>query len=158
VSIRGPGSVYIDKNCSVHENVFRGLNIVTLSEEALVRIGKNSMLGGLSIRCWGQVMIGEGTMTALSLIQDVIYVSCVNDGGPSVANKLVYSKPIIIGDNVWLGGNSIILSGSRIGHDSVLSAGATCFNAEFDKYRLISGNPATRGLPIDQLLKLKART
>jgi maltose O-acetyltransferase len=34
------------------------------------------------------------------------------------------SKPIVIGDNVWLGGGVIVLPGVTIGEDSVVGAGA----------------------------------
>ncbi|MEU8251825.1 sugar O-acetyltransferase [Nonomuraea sp. NPDC048916] len=38
--------------------------------------------------------------------------------------KLEAAEPIVIGDNVWLGGGVIVLAGVTIGHDSVLGAGA----------------------------------
>lgn len=32
-------------------------------------------------------------------------------------------SPIVIGDNVWIGANSVILRGSKIGNNSVIGAG-----------------------------------
>lgn len=40
-------------------------------------------------------------------------------------NQKSYStKPILIGDNVWIGAGSIILKGVTIGNNSVISAGS----------------------------------
>jgi len=35
-----------------------------------------------------------------------------------------YGKPITIGDNVWIGGSSVICSGVQIGHNVVVGAGS----------------------------------
>ena len=43
----------------------------------------------------------------------------------SIRNKgLEFAKPIKVGDNVWIGGSSTILSGVTIGDNSVIAAGA----------------------------------
>ncbi|MBG0832425.1 sugar O-acetyltransferase [Planomonospora sp. ID67723] len=39
-------------------------------------------------------------------------------------NKLEAAAPIVIGDNVWLGGGAIVLAGVAIGADSVIGAGS----------------------------------
>ena len=39
-------------------------------------------------------------------------------------DKLEAAKPIVIGDNVWLGGGAIVLAGVTIGKNSVIGAGA----------------------------------
>jgi acetyltransferase-like isoleucine patch superfamily enzyme len=157
VSIIGPGSVYIDSNCSVYENVFRGLTIVTLSQDAKVEIGKGCILGGLTVRCYGRITIGKGSMTALSLVQDVFFVTALKPEAPEFSWSDKEKMPISINDNVWLGGLSAILGGTEIGNDSVVAAGALCFDNKFGEYCLISGSPAIRGLPIRQILKLKGR-
>ncbi len=157
VSITGPGSVRIGPSCSVHPNVFRGLTIVTLSREAAVRIGPRCALGGLGIRCHRHVSIGERTMTAHSLIQDVVLFSDPErrrgDGGGLACG------PVVVGRNAWLGGLTCLLGGTSIGDDSVLSWGAVCLQTEVPAGSLASGNPVTRTVPIDrmQLLERSAR-
>ncbi len=37
---------------------------------------------------------------------------------------LEYAHPITVGDNVWLGGNVVILPGVTIGNNSVIGAGS----------------------------------
>lgn len=55
--------------------------------------------------------------------------------------NLEYALPITIGDNVWIGGNAIVLSGVCIGEGSVVGAGSvvTC---DVPAFTLVVGNPA----------------
>lgn len=42
-----------------------------------------------------------------------------------IRNKgLEYAKPIVVGNNVWLGGNVIVLPGIKIGDNTVIGAGS----------------------------------
>ena len=50
-------------------------------------------------------------------------------------------KPIIIGNNVWIGLNSIILKGTIIGDNSIVAA-ASVVSGEFGANTIIMGNPA----------------
>lgn len=155
VTIIGPGRVFIDKGCHAQKNVFRGLTIVTRSVDSFVSIGAKSLLGGLTIRCHGRIDLGKKTMTAVSLLQDSMFFNSDVVSSQGVGNLLLRPVPITIGSNVWLGPESIVLGGSRIGNDGVLAAGAWCFGNQIGDYCLVSGNPAKRPMPIDKLLKLK---
>jgi acetyltransferase-like isoleucine patch superfamily enzyme len=57
--------------------------------------------------------------------------------------KLSVTKPIIIGDHVWIGCNSIILKGVTIQHHSIVAAGSvvTC---DIPPFTLVGGNPARK--------------
>jgi len=153
--IIGRGTVHIDKNCSIHLNVFKGLTIITLSEHAKVIIGKECSLGGLTIRCDKCVEIGDRTISAISLIQDTIFMDLNKVKMISPMCPIPEIKPTKIGKNVWLGAHCIVLSGSRIGNDSVIGAGALCYNDEIKEFCLASGNPTRRSLPIEKLLNWK---
>lgn len=155
VYISGPGAVSIGRNCAVYKNVFKGLTIITHSRKSTVSIGNKCLIGGLTIRCKDRVVIGERTMTAVSLIQDSFFMDQDKMDSLVAKNILTESKSIMIGENVWLGADSIVLGGSRIGKDSVISAGACCFDSEIGEYSLVSGNPAKRPLPIEKLLRFK---
>ena len=155
VIIIGPGIVVINKGCRVHKNVFRGLTIVTHSVDSLVFIGAKSLLGGLTIRCHEHIELGEKTMTAVSLLQDSLFYNADNVCSQVNTNISFRSNPIIIGTNVWLGQECIVLGGSKVGNDSVLAAGTWCFGNQISDYSLVSGNSAKRPIPIDKLLKLK---
>ncbi len=43
----------------------------------------------------------------------------------TIRNKgLEYANPIIVGDNVWFGGNVVVLPGVKIGDNTVIGAGS----------------------------------
>lgn len=54
---------------------------------------------------------------------------------------LEYGKPVTVGNNVWLGGNSIIAPGVVIGHNAVVAAGAVVVKDVPDN-AVVGGNPA----------------
>lgn len=155
VTIVGPGSVKIGKNCYVFENVFRGLTIVTLSDKATVMIGEKCSLGGLTIRCFKRVEIGDNTMTAVSLVQDLLFVNFQKAGFQNEYSIVPPAKPIFIGNNTWLGGHCCVLGGCKIGNDSVLSACSVTYDIEIKEFSLCTGNPVRRALPIAQILAFR---
>ena len=157
VRISGKGAVYIGNNCSVSKNIFKGLSIVTLSPDAKVIIGNNCSLQGLTIRCKNIIEIGDETMTALSLIQDISVVDLKLQRGRVNRSNGSKSKSIQIGKNVWLGAESCVLEGCDIGDNSVLAAGAMCHDFHSKACSLVIGNPAKRPLPISNILKLKVK-
>lgn len=56
-------------------------------------------------------------------------------------DKLEAAKPIIIGDNVWLGGGAVVCPGVTIGDNSVVGAGAVV-TRDIPANSLAVGNPA----------------
>ncbi len=52
-----------------------------------------------------------------------------------------YSKPVRIGDEVWIGGGAILLPGVTIGKGSVIGAGAVV-TKDIPPYTVAVGNPA----------------
>jgi len=51
-----------------------------------------------------------------------------------------YGKPIIIGDNVWIGGSTVICPGIKIGHNVVIGAGSVVTKNLSDNV-VAAGNP-----------------
>ena len=56
-------------------------------------------------------------------------------------HKVITRKGVEIGDRNWIGCNSIILSGAKIGNDCVIGAGSV-IRGTFGDNLLIFGNPA----------------
>jgi maltose O-acetyltransferase len=56
-------------------------------------------------------------------------------------SKWESGKPIVIGDNVWLGGGAIVLAGVTVGEDSVIGAGAVV-TRDIPPNVVAVGNPA----------------
>jgi maltose O-acetyltransferase len=55
---------------------------------------------------------------------------------------LTSSKPVVIGDNVWIGGNAIILPGVTIGNNTTIGAGSVVTKSIPDNV-LAFGNPCS---------------
>ncbi len=52
-------------------------------------------------------------------------------------------RPIEIGDNVWIGGHSVILPGVTIGEGSIVSTNSVV-RKDVEPYSIVAGNPATK--------------
>lgn len=52
------------------------------------------------------------------------------------------AKPIYLGENCWIGMNSVILPGVTLGPNTVVGAGSIVTRSFPDGYRIIAGNPA----------------
>lgn len=50
-------------------------------------------------------------------------------------------RPVVIGDDVWIGGRVTILPGVRIGSGAVIGAGSVV-TKDVESYRIVAGNPA----------------
>lgn len=52
------------------------------------------------------------------------------------------SAPIVIGDDVWIGANAVILKGASIGNGCVIGANAVITRGEYPAGSVLAGNPA----------------
>lgn len=67
---------------------------------------------------------------------------------------LEYAKPIVIGNNVWIGGNTVILPGVTIGDNCVIGAGSVV-NKDIPSHMLAVGNPCRVVREITEQDKMK---
>jgi virginiamycin A acetyltransferase len=56
-------------------------------------------------------------------------------------SDLPYKGDTIIGDDVWIGFNSIIMPGVKIGNGSIIGANSTV-SKDVEPYSIVAGNPA----------------
>lgn len=82
------------------------------------------------------VMIGSGVTIVDSDFHSLNY----NDWGTAKDQIHMCSKPVIIGDNVFLGMNSIILKGVTIGDGAVIGAGSVV-SKNIPPNEIWAGNP-----------------
>ena len=64
-----------------------------------------------------------------------------NENAAFEASALRDNRPVVIGNDVWIGANVIILPGIHIGDGAVLAAGAVV-TKNIDDYAIVGGVPA----------------
>jgi len=137
-----------------------GRGVRVLKKDAYITIGKKVQLhrevklsawGGL---CCARVSIGDGTSigdrsevhAGLSVEIgsgcNIAWDVCIMDRDYHKFNNAVEKiKPVKIGDNVWIGCNSLILKGVTIGEGAVVAAGSVV-TKDVKPAVLVGGNPA----------------
>lgn len=104
-----------------------------------VIIGDRTRIG-LGCVIIGPVTIGNDVMFAQNIV-----VSALNHGyhDISIPPRLqpFETKPIHIGDEVWIGANSVITAGVEIGKHAVVAAGSVVTKT-VPPYTVVAGNPA----------------
>ncbi len=66
-------------------------------------------------------------------------------------NYLYYSKPIEIGDNVFIGSNTTILPNIKVGSNVVIAAGSIV-TKDIENNTVVAGNPARKICTFEELL------
>lgn len=140
------GGIIIGRNCTigVRKNSrtighFHKTRLCLKSHDAYIKIDDNTNLNGTYIACMDKILIGKNCRIATGTT-----IIDYNGHNTYSINRTIgrdTPKPIIIGDNVWIGLNSIILKGSVIGNNCIVSAGSVV-KGEFPSNCIIAGNPA----------------
>jgi maltose O-acetyltransferase len=139
----------------------------TILRQLLGRIGQNSIIEPPFYCAYGR-NIYIGNHVFLNVLCTILDCNEVRIGhhvmiGPSVqiytAAHLLQAepriqgwevaKPIVIEDNVWLGGGAILLPGVRIGRNAVVGAGAVVTRSVAAN-TVVAGNPARLIREIEQ--------
>ncbi|MFD2905926.1 acyltransferase [Sphingobacterium anhuiense] len=93
----------------------------------------------------GNTIIGPVTIGNEVNIGQHVLISGLNhnyeDIQSTIASQGVTVAPVSIGDDVWIGGNVVILSGISIGQHAVIGAGSVV-TKDIPAYSVAVGNPA----------------
>lgn len=100
VWLNSPLTVAVGKYVSIGSGTYANMNL-TLIDDWKITIGKNVLIG-----------------------PNVTLCTTGHPIDPAHRQDGMYSFPITIGDNVWLGGNVMVLPGVTIGENSVIGAGS----------------------------------
>ncbi len=119
-------SIQPDFNCDCGKNIHVGRNFianynVTILDIAPVHIGDYAMIGPNTI------------------------ITTVNHplSARGRRERLAQAKPVVIGDDVWIGGNCVILPGVTIGNNVIIAAGAVVTKDVPDNC-IVAGVPAKK--------------
>jgi maltose O-acetyltransferase len=126
-------------NATVHDEVDRRRQILTellgfMGDGVVVKppfrcdYGRNIAIGAGTFVNYDCIMLDVAQITIGESCQIAPRVQILTATHPvdPVARRLGWESglPIVIGDNVWLGGGAIVLAGTTIGGDTVVGAGS----------------------------------
>ena len=144
-----PKLISIDSN-----SVLRG-QLLIFAHGGKISIGQDCYLGENS-RIWSAASIKIGNRVFISHnvnIHDTNahsidpklryehFLEIMSTGHPCENRMDIVSQQIIIEDDVWIGFNSIILKGVKIGKGVIIAAGSVV-TKDISEYSVVAGNPA----------------
>jgi maltose O-acetyltransferase len=134
--ISGPGQIVLeaDVNAWSHAEVNR---LITTRREAVIRIGRHARLNGCTIVAADRVDVGADCVLGSCEVRDHLPYS----ESPVDRRRPGEAKPIVIEENVWIGGQVSVLPGVRIGRDTVVGIHAVVFD-DIPPGVIAGGNPA----------------
>ena len=143
---RSPFStISIGNNCSFRSDstsnlvgVNRKCLLNTHQEGAIIKIGDYSGFSGVVISAMERVEIGTHLLCGANvLITDFDFHYVDPNRRQEVGSK---SAPVVIENNVWLGINTVVLKGVRIGENSVIAANSLVIK-DIPPNVIAGGNP-----------------
>jgi maltose O-acetyltransferase len=143
VRMRGHAAIQNDGTMIIGDRVQLVSTVATLElvagPEGTLRIGARTLVNyGTSISAMALVDIGERCQIGTyCMIMDNDFHRLE----PDRRLERPPSRPIVLEDNVWIGGHSIVISGVRIGADSVVGAGSVV-TKDVPPRTVVAGVPA----------------
>lgn len=110
---------------------------IQVGKNAKLKIGNSFINREVKIICNQDISIGDGCIIAMgAVIRD-------NDGANHqiLSDNYQNKKPIVIGNHVWIGENSMILKGVKIGDGSVVAA-SSLVTKDVPANCMVAGTPA----------------
>jgi maltose O-acetyltransferase len=128
VWIESPFFCDYGENIYIGENTFLNFNCIFLDNNKIT-VGKNVLVAP-----YVQIYTASHPLKAEERIKDT------QPGRMDEANYLTCSKPVEIGNNVWIGGNTVIMPGVKIGHNVTIGA-SSLVTKDIPDNVLAFGNP-----------------
>jgi galactoside O-acetyltransferase len=146
--------VKIGKNCMLDCNIYFE------SSDGNIEIGDNVYIGNSTLICRNKIVFENNVFVAwgcyfydhdshstnyLERRKDLQrQIEDMKNGRNFIASKdwsVVNSKPIHVSSDAWIGMNSIILKGVRIGRGAIVAAGSVVIK-DVPDWTVVAGNPA----------------
>ena len=119
----GKTKIFMENNSEFTINRFNQIgkgSLVWILDGGKLHITNCSTSGNNMIICKTKISIGSGTQIAFGVtLMDHDFHKIYSQG-----RARPESKPILIGKNVWIGMNAVILKGVKVGDGAIIAAGA----------------------------------
>lgn len=117
--------------------------IVTRTKNAEIIIGNNVGMSGVTIYARESIRIGNNTNIGgnTKILDNDFHPLEIEDRNLDIKEK-IKTKPIIIGENCFIGCNALILKGTVLGDGCIVGAGAVVSGRFEENNCIIAGNPA----------------
>lgn len=148
IYLNNNGKIIIGNNVSINSTRLISAiggdtrTVISVAKNAVLEIGDDSGINNSAIFCRNAIKIGKNVIIGGSCkIWDTDFHP--TDPGLRLVAKNTNAKtaPIIINDNVFIGGSCIILKGVEIGKNSVVGAGSVVAK-NIPSNQIWAGNPA----------------
>jgi len=143
-----PGAIRLGRGASMYRQT-----VLDVGPNGRVAIGDFSMLNSLWVICDREVTIGSHCLLSWNVVitdtrrapfdaasRARLLKQAIADGFRWPAEP-VAAEPVTIGDNVWIGFDSVVLPGVTVGTGSVIGARSVVAN-NIPSYSVAVGNPA----------------
>lgn len=143
VKIQKGCNIFLEENTSIGDFTKICVDGESSTDKFELRIGKYTYIGDHNnIRAsGGSIIIGNYCLISQ-------HITIVASNHRYERNDLIFNQPwdkdkvgVIIEDDVWIGANSVILPGVRIGQGAVVAAGSVV-TKNVPSYALVAGIPA----------------
>jgi acetyltransferase-like isoleucine patch superfamily enzyme len=142
--ISGPGRVYLEEDVNAWSHAEPN-RLITTGPGAIIRIGRNARLNGCTLIAAELIEVGSDCVLGSCEVRDQQpYSEAIDRRG-----QMEPPRPVIIEDNVWIGGQVAVLPGVRIGRNSVVGLHAVVFD-DLPPDSVAVGNPARVVRRLDQ--------
>lgn len=137
-SIKGKGKLSIGENANLWAHAEPN-SFNFYDSKATITVGENSRLNGITCHCLDSITIGANCLIGSCTIMDTDFHTFEDKNHVLYGNSK--SKPVSIGNYVWLCGQSVVLKGCQIGDKSVVGFRAVVTKSCPENV-VIAGNPA----------------
>lgn len=146
--IRGPGRVVFGRDVNAWAHEERNV-IITYAPDATIAVGSNVRLNGVGLMARRGISIGDNCILGSTLLVDTDFHSLRPDRATNPVAP-IQSAPIMLHDNVWLAGQTVLLKGVTVGENSVVGFRAVV-TRDVPANVVVAGNPARVVRQLDEL-------
>ena len=140
---------------AVGDNVTFWRTSLATEQNAVIEIGDDCIISNASLVCAERIAIGNGVFIAGGVtivdsdfhpldpalrMQDLVALSPIGD---RKTRPPVTTRPVLIGNDVWIGFNATICKGVRVGDGATIWPGAVVLN-DVEPSSVVRGNPAQK--------------